>query len=250
MSKRVTYLKLSDNELLTFIKAIIAEKPTYGYRRICSILNRRFSIENPVNHKRIYRIMKQHSLLHLPYGKRATMVHDGKIITIRSNLRWCSDSFTITCYNGERVQVAFALDCCDREIIGYTATATGGIDSEMICDLIANCVAYRFSASCKLPNSIQWLTDNGSCYTAHKTVNFARSLGFEVCTTRPYSPESNGMAEAFVKTMKRDYVWLGDLSCAAAVFKQLPLWFYDYNENAPHKGLKMLSPRQFLRKVV
>lgn len=72
----------------------------------------------------------------------------------------------------------------------------------------------------------------------------------DVCTTRPYSPESNGMAEAFVKTFKRDYVWLGDLSCSASVFRQLPLWFDDYNENAPHKGLKMLSPRQFLRKVV
>lgn len=250
MTTRVTNLKLSDHEILMLIKAIIAEKPTYGYRRVCSVLNHRLGAENTVNHKRIYRIMKQHSLLHLPYGKRSTLVHDGKIITIRSNLRWCSDSFTIICDNGERVQVAFALDCCDREVIGYTATAIGGIDSEMICDLIANCVAYRFGASCKLPNPIQWLTDNGPCYIARRTVNFARALGFEVCTTRPYSPESNGMAEALVKTMKRDYVWLGDLSCSAAVFRQLPLWFDDYNENAPHKGLKMLSPRQFLRKVV
>ena len=84
---------------------------------------------------------------------------------------------------------------------------------------------------------------------------FGVRIGLELAfgsgrNTQPYSPESNGMAEALVKTIKRDYVWLGDLSCAAAVFRQLPLWFDDYNENAPHKGLKMLSPRQFLRKVV
>lgn len=122
MTQRVANFKLSDNELLALIKSVIAEKPTYGYRRVCSILKHRIGAETPINHKRIYRIMKQHSLLHLPYGKRPTMVHEGKIITIRSNLRWCSDSFTIICDNGERVQVAFGLDCCDREVIGYTAT--------------------------------------------------------------------------------------------------------------------------------
>ena len=42
------------------------------------------------------------------------------------------------------------------------------------------------------------------------------------------------LAEAFVKTFKRDYVALGDLSSAAAVAKQLPAWFEDYNQNAPH----------------
>ena len=32
-----------------------------------------------------------------------------------------------------------------------------------------------------------------------------------------------------------------------AVLAQLPAWFADYNEHHPHKGLKMLSPRQFRR---
>jgi hypothetical protein len=40
------------------------------------------------------------------------------IITLKSNLRWCSDSFEIRCWNGERVHVAFSLDTCDREVIG------------------------------------------------------------------------------------------------------------------------------------
>ena len=31
------------------------------------------------------------------------------------NCRWCSDGFEIGCDNGEKVRVAFALDCCDRE---------------------------------------------------------------------------------------------------------------------------------------
>jgi hypothetical protein len=47
---------------------------------------------------------------------------------------------------------------------------------------------------------------NGPCYVSRDTVAFAKELGFEVCTTLAYSPESNRMAEAFVKTFKRDYI--------------------------------------------
>ena len=55
------------------------------------------------------------------------------------------------------------------------------------------------------------------------------------------------MAEAFVKTFKRDYVWSADLTDARTVMAQLSKWFEDYNENAPYKGLRMLSLRQFRR---
>ena len=122
-----------------------------------------------------------------------------------------------------------------------------GIDADMICDLMTNPMLHRFGQVNQLPHTIQWLSDNGPCYIARKTVLFGRAIGFEICTTRPYSPESNGMAQAFVKTFKRDYVWLGDLSSAEAVMQQLDDWFEDYNENAPHKGLKMMAPRQYIR---
>jgi transposase InsO family protein len=55
------------------------------------------------------------------------------------------------------------------------------------------------------------------------------------------------MAEAFVKTFKRDYVYVHDRSDAKIVMSQLDRWFEDYNEFHPHKGLKMKSPRQFIR---
>ncbi|AHA69226.1 Transposase (plasmid) [Shigella dysenteriae 1617] len=58
-----------------------------------------------------------------------------------------------------------------------------------------------------LPSSpVEWLTDNGSCYRANETRQFARMLGLEPKNTAVRSPESNGIAESFVKTIKRDYI--------------------------------------------
>ena len=55
------------------------------------------------------------------------------------------------------------------------------------------------------------------------------------------------MAEAFVKTFKRDYVYTNELSSAVKVQDQLPGWFKDYNENAPHSALKMMAPKEYIR---
>ena len=232
------------------IKEMLKTRPTYGYRRVTAVLNakRRLAKLPNVNHKRIYRIMRDNHLLLSRYASKPLRVHEGNIITLRSNTRWCSDGFYIPCDNGERVQVAFSLDTCDREAMRYIAS-TKGIDGAMIRDLMAETMAHRFGKVDCLPKPIQWLTDNAPCYVARETVLFGRSLGLDICTTRPYSPESNGMAEAFVKTFKRDYVWLGDLSSAKQVMEQLPGWFEDYNERAPHKGINMMAPREFIRKM-
>ena len=42
-------------------------------------------------------------------------------------------------------------------------------------------------------------------HNTHETRRFARELNLEPCTTAVSSPQSNGMAERFVKTMKEDY---------------------------------------------
>jgi transposase InsO family protein len=240
----------SDDEaqVLDEIKLVIDEQPTYGYRRVHAIVNHRRNSagKDSVNHKRIYRLMREHKMLLPKYGRTKTSrTHTGKVMTLKSNTRWCSDGFTIVCDNGDQVYVAFSLDTCDREAMRYIAS-TKGIDGKMIRDLMLETMEYRFGGE-KPNHAIQWLTDNGPAYIARETVAFGRQLGLDICTTPSYSPESNGMAEAFVKTFKRDYVWISDTRDAISVMEQLPAWFEAYNELAPHKGLKMLSPRQYIR---
>ena len=242
------YFKAEDTDILSSIRTLCALRSSYGYRRVTAILNRQRELNGLelVNHKRIYRIMRHHDLLLEKYTGKSSRTHDGKVVTLASNMRWSSDTFTIKCFNGEKVEVSFCIDTCDREIISFVATSTA-TNGEMIRDLIALSFEARFRNCEYLPSNIEWLSDNGPPYIAHATRKFGESLGFIMCNTPSYSPESNGVSEAFVKTFKRDYVYLNELSSARYVISQLELWFEDYNENAPHKGLRMKSPREFRR---
>ena len=76
-----------------------------------------------------------------------------------------------------------------------------------------------------------------SCYVAGDTRSFARDIGLEPRTPPLESAQSNGMAEAFVRTIKRDYVRLSPRPDAETVMGQLPAWIAHYNEVHPHKTL-------------
>ena len=190
--------------------------------------------------------MKKHGLLLERHtGRRRPRRYDGKVAVPRSNMRWCSDSMEFTCWSGEIVRIAFVLDCHDREVIGWVAT-TLGISGEMIRDLMIECVEARFS-TCRAPDAIQWLTDNGSVYAAANTIDMAVALNLVACFTLIESPESNGIAEAFVKTFNRDDVRINPIPDARTALAAIGCWIEDYNEAHPHSGLAYQAPREDIR---
>ncbi|MCY0264214.1 IS3 family transposase [Klebsiella pneumoniae] len=233
----------ADAEILSDILDIISDMPSYGYRRVWGILRKRRCAEElpPVNAKRLYRIMHEHHLLLHDKSARPKREHKGKIAVAESDMRWFSDGFEFNCDNGEKLRVTFSLDCCDREAIDWAAS-TGGYDSSTVQDVMLRSVEKRFGD--RLPDTpVQWLTDNGSAYTAHETRRFAVELNLEPCTTAVSSPQSNGMAERFVKTMKEDYIAFMPKPDVRTALQSLAAAFNHYNENHPHSALGYHSPR-------
>lgn len=246
---RGPYLKAEDEVLLPIIRGFVDERPTYGYRRITALVNRELAKDGrpPVNRKRVHRIMQRHALLLERHtGRREGRVHDGTVMVMRSNLRWCSDGLEFACWNGEIIRMAFIIDAFDREIVAWTAVSGAGISGSDVRDMMLEAVEKRFG-SVRAPHPIEHLSDNGSPYTAKETRDFAMALNLVPCFTPVRSPESNGMSEAFVKTFKRDYLRINPLPDAATALQQVAGWIDDYNEVHPHSALRMRSPREFIR---
>lgn len=241
-----------DAGLVEEIRESIAHLPSYGYRRVWGLLRRQRERQgkSAVNAKRVYRVMRTHGLLlqRRPMPPQVQRRHDGKVAVPRSNRRWCSDGFEFRCENGEPLRVTFALDCCDREAMSWAAT-TGGHSGDVVRDVMLAAVENRFGDALKAPAEIEWLTDNGSGYIAERTRTFAVELGLRPLTTPVCSPQSNGMAESFVKTMKRDYIAFMPKPDAMTAVRNLAIAFEHYNEEHPHSALKYRSPREFRRRT-
>ena len=220
------------------IRAVLHTRGSYGYRRVTVVLNRTFGTR--YNRKRIQRVMQLTGLV-VPRRRRRVggRPHRGRIIRPASNERWCGDAFEIACWDGVVLRVAFVLDCHDRECLAVVVVPRA-LTSADIQQLLREAVHTRFGTT-RAPVACEWLTDNGGIFTALPTVLVAEQLGLLPITTPIASPESNGMAEAFVQTLRRDYLDGADL-LSVPLRRAFPRWIQDYNTEAPHSGLQMLSP--------
>lgn len=139
--------------------------------------------------------------------------------------------------------MTFALDCCDREAISWVVSHQG-YSGDDVRAVMLEAVERRFGQ--QLSNTpTQWLSDNGSAYTAEDTRSFARQIGLIPLTTPVCSPQSNGMAESFVKTMKRDYIAFMPRPDRHTAIHNLAIAFEHYNNEHPHSALNYRSPREF-----
>ena len=204
-----------------------------------------------VNAKRVYRVMAQAGLLlpKAPRRRHSSRVHEGRVAVAHSDLRWCSDGLEIKCDSGQTVTATFTKDCCDREVLAWRAWEGKGLPGEQVREMLIEAVERRFGAADAIPagHQLEFLSDNGGAYIAAETRALARSLGLKPINTPVYSPQSNGMAESFVNTFKRDYVARMDLRDVKTVLAQLSAAFEHFNEVHPHSSLKMRSPREFRR---
>lgn len=81
------------------------------------------------------------------------------------------------------------------------------------------------------------------------TRRFATEISLKPLTTPICSPQSNGMAESFVKMMKRDHVAFMPKPDAATTVLNLAIVFEHDNEKHPNSALKYRSPREVRRTV-
>ncbi len=224
------------------ILEITGKKSTYGCPRVRAILKRDYQIE--LSKYMVNRFMKEEGLLIVRNRPRgSSRSHTGKIAVGTPNTRWASDITSIKCWNGEKLRLTYILDCCDRSIIAWKAGAhMQACDIEL---LLQDALFARFDNGLPENGTLQFLHDNGPEYIEKRLKNSVEQWGIQNCNTPTYSPQSNGMCEAFNGTFKRDYVYESCLDSAASVHNQIQKWVDEYNNYAPHSALDMKTPTEF-----
>lgn len=224
------------------IEGILAGHPaTYGYRRIHALLIREGLRANP---KTVWRILRRRGWLSSTrsHSKRMRR-HEGQVSVLEPNRRWASDITGIKAWNGEKGRLAVLIDCADRMILAWRFGPR--MPSEELQEMVREAVFRRFGAETWKAQNLEFLSDNGPEYACRKLRTVLQGFGMAICRTPRRSPESNGLAEAFFGSFKRDYVNQQELPSLEEIARQIPEWIKDYNEAAPHSALGMKPPAEF-----
>ncbi len=187
--------------------------------------------------------MQHHGLTLEAYRPSSYRTHDGVVIALRSNIRWCSDHLEIHASNREVVRILFVLDACDREIIAWSAVANAGISGEMVRDLMIAAVERRFKAHRR--HTSRMAVRQRKCLHRQGHCRHRRALGL-TCS----SPLSAARKQRHLGELRQNPeagLRLNILPDADAILALLPEWIEDYCEIHPHSGLKFRSPREFIR---
>jgi len=215
-AKHARRLRRPDIEML--IQHLLAGSPTsYGYRRIHALLKRRGVSCNP---KTVWRVLQRRGWLSTSRhrGPRLGRPHTGQVRVADSNRRWASDITGIRAWDGRKGRLAIIIDCADRMILSWRFASR--MTATDLAETLREAIFRRFGETRAQAQGIEFLSDNGPEYTSHRFRPFVRVMGLIPCHTPRRSPESNGLAEAFFGSFKRDYVYQacwGDVSrCGAA----------------------------------
>jgi transposase InsO family protein len=139
------------------------------------------------------------------------------------------------------IAILVIVDNCTRQCLGLPLfTAGPKVTSEMIVEALRTL----------LPPELRFLiTDRGTHFTANVFKKLVLSAGFIHVLIARHRPQSNGIAERFVRTLKE---WLAGKSWPneqelAALLRQ---FLAEYNDR-PHQGLAIpgLSPDEFAKRI-
>jgi transposase InsO family protein len=105
----------------------------------------------------------------------------------------------------------------------------------------ADCVAFTtrvIQAYAERGTPIQRiLTDNGAGYRSHAFRDLLAQHGIRHTRTKPYTPRTNGKAEAFIRILQREWAYGLIYPSSTHRAKALPGWIRWYNNHRPHGGI-------------
>jgi putative transposase len=176
------------------IVEVAKANPTDGTRMVAALATR--ELGQPVNRKRVQRVMRQHRLLQ-PVRGLDRRRRPGYFRVTRPDELWHMDMTKVWTAAHGWVYLHVIVDCCTREIAGWT------VDVRTRSNEAIACVDAALLARNVPPRRLVLGTDNGSQFTAR---DFRRHLSARGVTHRRggyRDPESQAFIESWFGQFKK-----------------------------------------------
>jgi transposase InsO family protein len=233
-------------ELRDVLQRIALEFPSYGWPRMTRELGRRGWA---VNHKRVYRMMREDNLLCLRRRKFVRTTDSAHPLPVYPNLAremtvtdldqlWVAD-ITYIRLHVEFVYLAVILDACSRRVIGWALGRT--LDDELTLAALHRALQQRQPAPGLVHHS-----DRGVQYASCDYTALLQSRGITISMSRKGNPYDNAIAESFMKTLKYEEVYRDDYQDLLQARSSIQRFLEQvYNEKRLHSALGYLPPIEF-----
>lgn len=240
-STQKSFAPLRD-DLVERIHFLIQTFPTYGYRRLSTMLRNAHGFK--VNRKCVYRILKRkgwlvHQRTWTPRPRVKAMVSKAS----KSDERWAMDLTHIPVGQDGWAHLAAIIDCHDRAIIGYEF-ALRGRAREAERALEDACI-LRFGTLRPNGTTPVLRSDNGLIFQSRRFRRACHDYRLTQEFITPYTPQQNGMIERFFRSLKEECIWLHNFHDFDEAKRAVTAWIRFYNEERPHQSLGYLSPAQY-----
>jgi putative transposase len=231
-----------DEVLATRLQRLIAQHPTFGYRRLWALL--RFHEGLRINRKAVYRVLALNGwFVHQRRPTPRPRVQGRCSRASRCNERWAMDVTHIDCGSDGWAHLAAVIDCHDREVVGYEF-ARRGRAKEAERALEAACIDGFGTLRPGGPTPVV-RSDNGLIFQSRRFRAACKDYHLRQEFITPYTPEQNGIIERFFRSLKEECVWQHSFPSFIAARRAVRRWIEWYNERRPHQALDYLSPRQY-----
>lgn len=228
------------------LQRIALECPSYGWPRMTRELRRRGWA---VNHKRVYRMMREDNLLCLRKRKFVVTTDSAHGLPVYPNLAremsldglnqlWVAD-ITYIRLAAEFVYLAVILDAFSRRVIGWALGCT--LATELTLAALRMALDQRRPAPGLVHHS-----DRGVQYASQEYTNVLREHGVAISMSRQGNPYDNAKAESFMKTLKYEEVYRSEyrdvFEAQASIERFLERV---YNQKRLHSALNYRPPVEF-----